>query len=525
MDFELIQSSCSSSFDSRGVRGRSSSACGVHNPYGVHRVYCERDGASRERSGETSGETQETTRETGTPQSLQKTWFMETEAQNELVAQFVAFTGAEDTSKALQMLEATNFDIQSAVELYFAAEQGGGVGGFGGPGSAGGAGDGPTSIQGLGNPSFEAEEEVRAPIPAKIDRLMGDAGEFDYDHGRERRRWARDRDRGAGQSHQPIMDAFRARREEGMIAGGNQQQDDSHWASAFEPPKDIVFSSGDCEDAAMEAREGKKWLIVNIQSPSSFDSHRLNRDTWKDGSVQALLPVSFVLYQTYDVAEEGQQLASGYGVTEFPVIIVVDPVTGAPMKKWTGFIPAAELVEELVPFMDTSFDDPRASRLAASSFRKKHGARAGSGTVPPAEQPLPRHSAPSPAAAPVAAVAEAQTQPTEAPPPEDKGEEDAVSAQARALASLPDEPTAQETSCRVAVRLPDGTRAQRKFAADSPVRTLRAWCASLSLDAATGRAFVITQAIPGAPPLDLDADTTLGEAGVADCMLSMRWDP
>jgi hypothetical protein len=40
---------------------------------------------------------------------------------SDLVAQFIAFTGVEDAGKAMQMLEATNHDIQAAVELYFAA--------------------------------------------------------------------------------------------------------------------------------------------------------------------------------------------------------------------------------------------------------------------------------------------------------------------------------------------------------------------------------------------------------------------
>ncbi len=43
---------------------------------------------------------------------------------SDLVAQFIAFTGVEDAGKAMQMLEATNHDIQAAVELYFAADFG-----------------------------------------------------------------------------------------------------------------------------------------------------------------------------------------------------------------------------------------------------------------------------------------------------------------------------------------------------------------------------------------------------------------
>lgn len=39
-----------------------------------------------------------------------------------------------------------------------------------------------------------------------------------------------------------------------------------------------------------------------------------------------------------DVVEEGQKLLSFYHVLELPATLVIDPVTGAPMRLWTGFI-------------------------------------------------------------------------------------------------------------------------------------------------------------------------------------------
>ena len=77
---------------------------------------------------------------------------------------------------------------------------------------------------------------------------------------------------------------------------------------------------------------------MNLQSTSQFASHQLNRDTWRDSTVHALVESSFVLFQTYDVTDEGQKLLTFYRAYEVPATIVVDPVTGAPMRHWTGFM-------------------------------------------------------------------------------------------------------------------------------------------------------------------------------------------
>ena len=71
---------------------------------------------------------------------------------------------------------------------------------------------------------------------------------------------------------------------------------------------------------------------------SQFASYELNRDTWRDSSVNALVQSAFILYQAYDVSDEAQKLQSYYQAYELPAVIVVDPVTGAPMKHWTGFL-------------------------------------------------------------------------------------------------------------------------------------------------------------------------------------------
>lgn len=47
---------------------------------------------------------------------------------------------------------------------------------------------------------------------------------------------------------------------------------------------------------------------------------------------------SFVLFQAYDITELGQKLQAFYRVYEVPAILVLDPVTGAPMRVHTGYV-------------------------------------------------------------------------------------------------------------------------------------------------------------------------------------------
>ena len=404
----------------------------------------------------------------------------------QLIAEFLMVTGEEDTSKALQMLQATGNDLQAAVELYFAA----------------GADVGNAPVTHID----DIQEQVRAPLPTKVDRLYGEemavpssiAGSSFERSGRGFRNTSR--------HQQPIMDAFRLRH-------GDGSEEPEAFSSMFEPPKELLFSKGNFEDAKEEAQKERKWIIVNIQSPSSFDSHRLNRDTWRDGTIQALLPTSFLLYQTYDVSEEGQEMMAFYNVDVLPTILIVDPMTGAPMKQWHGFVDASILADGIVPFMDTPFDDPGAARLAASSFRRKYG-----GVTQAVEAPI---TAPQREPEPVADV-EQET-------PQDVAEDEGVPETSpeqiaeEASASLPPEATA-ETHCRIALRMPDGKRIQRRFPKDAHLSLLRIWCVSQNLEAAGGRPFVLSQATPGSQPLQInDGEITIEEAGIADCMLQMRW--
>jgi hypothetical protein len=77
--------------------------------------------------------------------------------------------GVDDATAAMSVLEATNWQLEEAVNLQFAT--GGDLeGGAAGGGSNTAAGGGPDIP-----PELLQEDEVRAPMPAMMDRLYGDA--------------------------------------------------------------------------------------------------------------------------------------------------------------------------------------------------------------------------------------------------------------------------------------------------------------------------------------------------------------
>ncbi len=41
-----------------------------------------------------------------------------------------------------------------------------------------------------------------------------------------------------------------------------------------------------------------------------------------------------------DQAEQGNKVVSFYRLAELPAILIIDPVTGAKLRNWTGFVEA-----------------------------------------------------------------------------------------------------------------------------------------------------------------------------------------
>ncbi|XP_030968196.1 plant UBX domain-containing protein 7-like [Quercus lobata] len=94
-----------------------------------------------------------------------------------------------------------------------------------------------------------------------------------------------------------------------------------------------------------------KWLLVNLQLTKEFTSHMLNQDTWSNEAVSQIIMSNFFFWQVYDDTTEGRKVCM-YKLDYFPVVLVIDPITGQKMRSWCGMVQPDQLLEDLLSFMD-----------------------------------------------------------------------------------------------------------------------------------------------------------------------------
>eukprot|EP00873_Tetraselmis_striata_P026802 jgi/Tetstr1/447066/TSEL_034504.t1 len=268
----------------------------------------------------------------------------------EALAQFMAITSTE-ADVAMNMLEAADYNLESAVNLFFTA---------GPTGAAAAAGAGAGAGNGDGSAPMETDEDVARRLqeesyaaPGAADEVrMADAVRTErlYDEGHLR---AMHRQASLQEPPPHAMDAFRDFSTEEAPEMSIAQQG---LADLFKAPKELMYH-GNWESAKHDAAESNKWLLANIQSNEEFASHQLNRDTWANDAVQTMLKTFFMFWQTYDISEAGQKICGFYKLVQFPAIMVVDPITGACLAQWHGYLSPEQLLEKLEPFLNSTPED------------------------------------------------------------------------------------------------------------------------------------------------------------------------
>jgi len=145
----------------------------------------------------------------------------------------------------------------------------------------------------------------------------------------------------------------------------------SIWASVglqkmFAPPS-YAFQ-GTFDEAVMHARKENKWLLVNIQDCTVFESHELNRSVWSNAEVKHLIEASFVLWQAEITSPDGKEYRRLYSVEkhrypasrkeklalvcdQLPFIAVIDPRTREEHPMWGGYIDPGKLTNYLTQFV------------------------------------------------------------------------------------------------------------------------------------------------------------------------------
>lgn len=453
---------------------------------------------------------------------------------NSLVAQFIDVTGSDDTT-AKQMLEATEWQLEPAVSLYFASAQEGSAEAFNIPsgresGHEAPPGAGATTSGEQDRALQQAREEsdyVRPPLPAKEDVLYDDI-------------YASRARQMQASAHRPaVVDAFRNFQEEGAHwarlnqaqgqgsappfggAGGDPPGGHQTGLSAmYRPPFDIMFI-GTFEEAKSEGINKGHWLLVNIQSSTEFASYTINRDVWGNEMMKDTVRNYFVFWQAYGDQEDGQKVCTYYKLHTLPAVLVIDPQTGQKMRSWEGALNSSAFLEDLLPYMDAGpLEGRQPTRPPLKKSREveqRVSADAGKSSLvedDDLQRALAASMAPPDAHSPLELPAATE---------EKASDQSARGHGSTDLEPLPDEPEPGAGATRVALRLPDGRRLQRRFLKADPVKYLRAFCCQSLEEAAMGRPFKLSLSFPGAPPVDLSSSASLDSLGFLNSQISMTW--
>ncbi|KAM7271572.1 hypothetical protein ACFE04_030786 [Oxalis oulophora] len=265
-------------------------------------------------------------------------------------------------------------------------------------------------------------------------------------------------------------------------------------ASLYQPPFHLMFY-GSFEKAKCTSADQNKWLIVNLQSTKEFNSHLLNRDTWGNDAVGQIISTNFIFWQVNDDTTNGQKVSTYYKLSSFPAVLVIDPITGQKMRSWSGMILAESFLEDIISFID------RCPMDHLASIKQK-----------------PIENSPPTKELKVFNEADKETLLVEEATP-------ITEKLGVFYPLLTEEPKVDRNLlCRVGIRLPDGRRVQRSFLRTDPIQLL--WSLSdLQLGEIERKAFKLAQAIPGATKyLDYDSKLTFGESGFANSMISIILD-
>ncbi|XP_049852264.1 UBX domain-containing protein 7 [Schistocerca gregaria] len=233
---------------------------------------------------------------------------------------FVSITQA-DEDIARQFLEGAQGNLEMALEQFF---------------------ENPNKYPTDSKDNHVDSEYCRPPIQPVKTCLLDDSDSIDYVvSSRQFKRGSKRR----MDNNRTIFEAFRDFRSEreSLDSGTTRKGKASNLAELFRPPLEHLFT-GTFEEAKKYAAGQHRYLIVNLQDQTLFDSQLLNRDTWSNNEVQELLETSFVLMQIYEGTNQASDYTRWYQVSRLPHIGVLDGRTGERVLSLDGFTSAQKLV-------------------------------------------------------------------------------------------------------------------------------------------------------------------------------------
>lgn len=113
-------------------------------------------------------------------------------------------------------------------------------------------------------------------------------------------------------------------------------------AQLFKPPFDLIERTN-LDGAKIKGRAEEKWILINIQDPSEFQSQVINRDFWSNAEIKRIVKANFVFLQFQLDLPNGQSYSNFYHLDACPHLAILDPMTGERVYQWTdGSVPDVE---------------------------------------------------------------------------------------------------------------------------------------------------------------------------------------
>ncbi|KAL2906929.1 Plant UBX domain-containing protein 7 [Bienertia sinuspersici] len=443
-----------------------------------------------------------------------------------MVSSFLEIAVGQTAETARQFLQATSWQLEEAIQLFYVGNESGAMASSSFLPSEEIAAPVVDKISSESDEALAKElsglnggdDDVRAPLPVIREALYDDAVLY----GGSRIGYPSQgpssvvafRNFEEEMKHPPVWES-----EQGGSSSNDSSRD--NLAALYRPPFALMHQ-GPFEKAKLAAASEDKWLLANLQSPTEFSSHMLNRDTWANEAVAQTIKTNFIFWQVYDDTSEGKKVCTYYKIESAPVVLVIDPVTGQKMRSWSGMVHPDRLLEDLMPFMDGG---PKNHHTSLSNKRPRESFH-----VPAQKVPVETNEEDEELQRALAASMENMKHPDQKSS-EDKDagignkEEETCSTKKPEYPPLPEEPKGERNLlCRVGFRLPDGRRIQRNFLRTDPVQLLWSFCSS-QLGEAETRPFRLTHAIPGATKsLDYNNNLTFEESGLSNSMISVTWE-
>lgn len=127
-------------------------------------------------------------------------------------------------------------------------------------------------------------------------------------------------------------------------------------ADLFRPPFELMYR-GTLNEARNLASIQNRWLMIDIQNSTEFSCQAMNRDIWRNDSINGIVQESFLFMQWNCETSNGRRYITYYPVEKYPHISILDPRTGERVKIFVSnrdshLIEPQEFLQEIFDFLE-----------------------------------------------------------------------------------------------------------------------------------------------------------------------------